>query len=667
MSKEEVKKLKAEMEAIEGESKTRKRRPKGQKNIPTPVHNDTNANDTSTASFQVDLSNPTTKSFNAKKYTKPESKAEAKTIADVDNNKASTKGKPNKDNNHNVAVQIDISGSSSNMPPPKKKRKSTQYHHSSFSHSNDQESKVIFNPLAFQLSTPQNSNNDNIMNNPSIPVNPSPDTNFMDSILPGSWKSLQQINSKSPQFNPTALTVPPSLTPFQFPSPIFSAGLSPDVNTNPSVTDQPKYQSGLQPGALKQPIVPGTSTQNQLIPTNSIQPLSLDSPEPMDSLADIFSPGFSKLLQERLRSDDAIEEIDEDSDHRKESQQQGQIQRFINNSGDNNFFTSDSGFNSQITKKTSSFSNLQELFDFQPSLKNAFFEATSKPSISVNPSIVTNTTLATLSPIGTKLYEYYRDRLGQIASSAPRNESMHLNTFLPMAHVDRSVLYGLLAWSAFHLGGPRMEKQGNYYIQQAIEGFVKRPLFDEENEQLYQGVLEPVDDNDEEITKEDEESAQQLQLPLLTKNDMYNMRLAAFMVLCGVEICKGDVSKWSKYLNYGAQLIQKKGGLKTLKNSKDEHFLASNYAYHDITSASTTNRELHFKIQEYEEMWNSSNKLGLIDPLHGLSTPIYGMLAEINNLVMHTKMILKRNSEALNIDGDEQSRWLNWKPELDQV
>ncbi|GMG60212.1 unnamed protein product [Ambrosiozyma monospora] len=448
------------------------------------------------------------------------------------------------------------------MSPPRKKTKSTQYHHSPLSHPDDHESKVIFNPLAFQLSTSQNSNNDNIINNnSSIPAHPSYDANFMDGMLPASWKGLQQMNSKSPQFNSTSLTVPQSLTPFQFPSPIFSAGISTDVNTNSSVTDQPKYQNGLQPGALKQPIVSTTSTQNQLISTNSIQPLSLDSPEPMDSLADIFSPGFSKLLQERLRSDDAIEEIDEDNDHRKHIEvdhQQCQIQRLINNSRDNNLFTSNSEINFQITKPTSSFSNLQELFDFQPKLKNAFFEATSKPSISVNPSIVTNTTLATLSPIGIKLYEYYRDRLGQIASSAPRNESMHLNTFLPMAHVDRSVLYGILAWSAFHLGGPTMEKQGNYYIQQAIQGFIKRPLFEEENEELYQGVFEPVDDNDEEITKEDDRSSQQLQLPLLTKNDMINMRLAAFMVLCGVEICKGDVSKWSNYLNYGAYLIQKK-------------------------------------------------------------------------------------------------------------
>ncbi|GME68466.1 unnamed protein product [Ambrosiozyma monospora] len=146
MSKEEVKKLKAEMEAIEGESKTRKRRPKGQKTMPTLAHNDanandTNANDTSSALFQVDIAKSTANSSDAKKDTQPDITTKARTISGNDSNKARMNGKPVKHHDRNVAVQIDISGSSSNMSPPRKKTKSTQYHHSPLSHPDDHESK----------------------------------------------------------------------------------------------------------------------------------------------------------------------------------------------------------------------------------------------------------------------------------------------------------------------------------------------------------------------------------------------------------------------------------------------------------------------------------------------------------------------------------------------
>ncbi|GMF03726.1 unnamed protein product [[Candida] boidinii] len=79
--------------------------------------------------------------------------------------------------------------------------------------------------------------------------------------------------------------------------------------------------------------------------------------------------------------------------------------------------------------------------------------------IYTNPSIVYSSPLASLSSTGKLLYEYYRDRLCGIISTISKEQNMYLNTFLPMAHTDPSVLYGILAWSAFHLGGSDMVKQ----------------------------------------------------------------------------------------------------------------------------------------------------------------------------------------------------------------
>lgn len=214
-------------------------------------------------------------------------------------------------------------------------------------------------------------------------------------------------------------------------------------------------------------------------------------------------------------------------------------------------------------------------------------------TIYINPSIVSGTTLASLSPIGKKLYEYYRDKLSLIASSAPKEENMYHHTFLPMAHVDRCVLYGILAWSAFHLGGARMEKQGAYYIQRAIEGFSQRPVMEADTLEYYKDLASVIDVSDPDITVEKADGDPQYEfqreqiLSALSKDDTINMRLAAFLILCGVEICRGDVTRWSKYLEYGARLIRYKGGLQKFNNILAE-----------INKLVSTSRRLYRKISK---------------------------------------------------------------------
>ncbi|KAG7891794.1 hypothetical protein KL936_001737 [Ogataea polymorpha] len=277
-----------------------------------------------------------------------------------------------------------------------------------------------------------------------------------------------------------------------------------------------------------------------------------------------------------------------------------------------------------------------------------------------SPSIVTNSPLASLSSVGKQLYEYYRDNLCHVVSVVRKNENMYLRTFLPMAHMDKSVLYGILAWSAFHLGGNRMEQQGQYYINRAIEVIGERPLLPNESRESYMALTEEVED-EELVTKETDEFDDSMAMSKLNFSDMINLRLAALMILCGVEICKGDVSKWAKYLHYGASLIKKKGGIRFFNGCKDEHFLVTNYAYHDMMSAAIVeDRQLHFALEEYEDMWIASNRIRFLDPLHGLSSPVFKILAEINQLAVKTRQTLKHYHDhevPLSEDcGDTQKR-----------
>lgn len=439
---------------------------------------------------------------------------------------------------------------------------------------------------------------------------------------------------------------------------LFSESYTNGYSTGPkfsSFSPQCNPQGDAQPLVLKQP-----------------EPLSLEEPElnsmgSYDAYVGSFSPGFTKALAEHFQeasakgqeafrsgvsnesftSPVAVNSLKDIFDFPGEAQSNRAIseQRGKHNGPEDSDEKADSEHVEVISSKTSEAGPLSL---FNNNRINQTFSA-----IYINPSIVRGTTLASLSPIGKKLYEYYRDKLSLVASSAPKEENMYHHTFLPMAHVDRCVLYGILAWSAFHLGGAKMEKQGAYYIQKAIEGFSQRPVLDEDTLEYYKDVETVVDTNDSDITVEKADTDPQYEshrnqiLSALSKDDMINLRLAAFLILCGVEICRGDVTRWSKYLEYGARLIRYKGGLQKFNNSKDEHFLATNYAYHDITAVSVSKvRPLHFDLKEYEQMWSASNTLEFLDPLHNISSPIFNILAEINKLVSTSKRLYRKIRRA---------------------
>ena len=374
----------------------------------------------------------------------------------------------------------------------------------------------------------------------------------------------------------------------------------------------------------------------------SAMPQSLNGEENCTSFTEIFSDGFSKLLQEHFKS---------------ENMQMDQTPLFSSN-----FQTShehddngppaaklDNNVHNNDTSTAVISSNTRSVVPIQ--LLSQIRQGKTSPKIYTNPSVYTNSTLANLTPVGKVLYDYYRDRLSFIASSAPRSENMYLNTFLSMAHVDRSVLYGIMAWSAFHLGGEALEKQGNYYIKLALERFCQKPLIEEENVNEAKFLCDVVNSDDEDIVKEPEfdedfQNYEDLELSSLNRDNMINTRLAAFLILCGVEICRGDVSKWTRYLNYGAKLIKLKGGLERFNESKAEHFLVTNYAYHDITAIQVINeRTIHFDVKDYEKMWSASNELQFTDPLHGISSPVFKILAEVNKLIITVQKLIRRSKK----------------------
>lgn len=546
-----------------------------------------------------------------------------------------------------------------------------------------------------------NNNNNNLTTTTTTTTNNNNNNNNKTIAQIGNNYNNNDNNQANCVYKPASTQLTPLLSSFSPPLDLqnITLPIPPDLNTNP-ISNNPNNNQNTLTGSTHNYASISDPTKLKSRSNSLIPPLSLNGEEHATSFTDLFSTGFPKLLQDYFKSETAFTFPTSASDQHSLSQihdafklsprfQPSQLYNDMispippNNTSMDMYSPSLNNFNNFILNNT--INATDNYYDGNNSHHNhnnatnnnnnngnnnnsnnnyhALIKSKQSTQIYMNPSVVSNSTLAHLSPLGKTLYEYYRDKLSFIVCSAPKTENMYLNTFLPMAHIDKSVLYGILAWSAFHLG---MEKQGNYYIKLALKGFSKRPILDEEVEGQLSLIGDDVNDDDEEIIKElemkdeGEEIYEALELSRLNKDNMINMRLAAFLILCGVEICKGDVSKWSNYLTYGAKLIKLKGGLEKFNASKDEHFLVTNYAYHDITAIQVINeRTIHFDLKEYEKMWSKSNELGFSDPLHGISSPVFQILAEINKLVIVVEKLMKRAMKDDSECGDENNKSRN--------
>lgn len=631
MTEEEIHKLREEMSLIEADSKTRKRKKKVKEEGPNPL-SATKYENTSNGTDDIGLCSSTKKHIKAKK-----------------------------------------------KPRVKKARNG----------------KVVFNPFAMNLASITHSPVFNglqssallpkhITSSPSFTnITELPDTvtklNFNESniLLSSKTVSTSKVEKSFEGLN----TLTNGNAASDIPNSTNSTGNSNNPYTH---NDQPKNLSGLSPNFL--------ANIAAVTPIPEIPTLEQNSPAPLLSLNDDFELGlsemfpanFSKLIHEhfkkeingklsnQLDTDTSSKELDSPTPLSTIQDVLSFSPRFQQIDVLDEDFNPDNGKHPNIKSSSKEILVDQSIGYYHDGHHRS---TTEPPQLYTNPSIVTNTTLANLSTMGQTLYQYYRDKLSFIVCSAPKTENMYLNTFLPMAHVDKSVLYGLLAWSAFHLGGRTMERQGNYYIKLAIDEFYRRPIIGREVAGNLKLVYDEVDETDETIIKEcitdiDAESYQDLQLSQLSRDDLINTRLAAFLILCGVEICKGDVSNWSKFLIYGAELIKMKGGLEKFNESKDEHFLATNYAYHDITAIQVVDdRTIRFDIQEYEKMWLKSNELGFTDPQHGISSPVFKILAEVNKLVLDVQKSNKRlkKQDIQRIGKDDKTKYKSVSESPDEL
>lgn len=237
-----------------------------------------------------------------------------------------------------------------------------------------------------------------------------------------------------------------------------------------------------------------------------------------------------------------------------------------------------------------------------------------------------------LDPLGSHLYNYYKDKLASVMSVVSPEENFFLKAFLPMAQVDRGVMSGILAWSGFHLGGSAYFEAGTRFMSEALQHIKENPV---------------------------KNSSSPFSL-----DDRINMRLATFLILCGAEICRGSVKQWTKHLEHAADLIKESGGIVNFARSNDQHWLVTNFAYHDILRGFVNSRKIepvegnsgamHFSTDDYNKVINVPH-YGL-DPLHGISKPLFQIIGEIGSLAVRAKRLLKYATENTEDSDDAPTR-----------
>lgn len=233
---------------------------------------------------------------------------------------------------------------------------------------------------------------------------------------------------------------------------------------------------------------------------------------------------------------------------------------------------------------------------------NATFTTAPQPALSEMPE---------LDAKGLFLYNYYLETLSKKVSIAPlsQNESnSYQRVFLPLAQKDEGVLYAILAWAGFHLGGKYM-REGGKYAEKAVNTLLQ-------NVDFTQNVH--IEDRQTIVFK-----------------------LATILILCGAEICRGDVKIWSVYLDWGWRLLRDNGGILNFDTNKEEHWLISNFAYHDLLAMSE--RPSYFAHDAYDQIFSdpNGNSKGNLNPLLGVSKALYKVIGTINQFAYESRRPMK--------------------------
>ncbi|CAR30060.1 Uga3p [Lachancea thermotolerans CBS 6340] len=258
--------------------------------------------------------------------------------------------------------------------------------------------------------------------------------------------------------------------------------------------------------------------------------------------------------------------------------------------------------------------------------------------------------LAELDDTALHLYQYYRDRLALIVSIAPSQQNHYRKIFLPMAHQNEGVMYGLLAWAARHLSLTVDENDTALDGSAAPSSLVAGPLTDPRYTEL--------------ANKYTLFSLQRLSY----RNSGFLMSLAQILVLCGAEICQGDVTRWQTLLQCATSMIKEHapdgdiGALlakselaSSLADTQTTRWLLSNFVYHDIMGSDQT----HFPMSQYARvLQNPMNPLeSPVDPLHGVNRPVFQILGQVKNLARQVKQELRQELQRSgDLDEKDETR-----------
>lgn len=209
-----------------------------------------------------------------------------------------------------------------------------------------------------------------------------------------------------------------------------------------------------------------------------------------------------------------------------------------------------------------------------------------------------------LSSIEKQYIYYYCAYIAHAISVVPKQLNYFLNTFLPMATKEKTVLYCLLAWGSifktYKEEGILLLSTGQKYIQKAIKSLKNLP--DGKFSFIY--------------------------------------ALTSYIILMCVEITIGDIAAWSSYLTECYNLINRMGGFHILKNySSEGKILAQNFAYFDILASQSNENGTYYPVAEYVEIYNSED-VALADSLQGCIRPLILILGEAINLLVESKKLL---------------------------
>ena len=91
----------------------------------------------------------------------------------------------------------------------------------------------------------------------------------------------------------------------------------------------------------------------------------------------------------------------------------------------------------------------------------------------------------------------------------------------------------------------------------------------------------------------------------------------------------------------GWKLLSNNGGILSFNKLKEEHWLISNFAYHDLLASSSSERGTYFPSEEYDFIFRDDDgfSLGNLNPLLGISKNLYRIIGDISTLLYESKTI----------------------------